>query len=172
MNITFINNETVYSFDKNEIQELDSLVQIFKQYGDIDLKIIREAISTPFAIKIIPLFYKVYTKEVDNISFDIKDEYKEILLNNPALYTEYGLFIKWGLKQLSRYKNPFPKYIIDEINKYELVFTNNINAHPLADNKVLAYKTKKGLYIDKQFVYKKRPYEKHIEKQERAWRLF
>lgn len=163
MYIRFEDDLTVYSFNDKESKELDKLVDIFKKYGSISLEEIRKAISTQFAVKIIPLFYKVHTKELSNVCFDMKDEYKEFLLDNHILYTEYGLFIQWGIRQLELYKNPFPKYLEDEINKYELLFPDYLSANPVHNKKLLSYKTKRGLYIDKKFVKEERPYERSVK---------
>ena len=171
MYIRFKDEKTIYSFNEKELNELDNLVNVFKQYGSINLEEIRKAITTQFAVKIIPLFYKVHTKELLNVCFDMKDEYKEFLLDNHILYTEYGLFIQWGLRQLELYKNPFPKYLEDEINKYELLFSDCLSANPIYNKKLLSYKTKRGLYIDKKFVKEERPYERPVKlsNEERFW---
>ena len=171
MYIRFEDDNTIYSFNDKEINELDNLVHIFKQYGSVDLDTIRKAISTPIAVKIIPLFYKVYAKELSNTYFDMKDEYSEFLLNNKVLYTEYGLFIKWGMREIVKYKNPFPKYLEDEINKYELVFPDHLSGNLFHINKLLSYKTRRGLYIDESFVKEDRPYERPVKlsDEDRFW---
>lgn len=123
MYIRFEDDITIYSFNEKELSKLEEIYKVFQEYGKVDLKSIRVILSSEFAVKIIPLFYKVYMKMIDNVRIDLPEEYVEGILNNEILYTEYGLLMEYycGRKHSNMLPDDVPDYLMNEINKYTVV---------------------------------------------------
>ena len=153
MYINFEDDKTVYSFNGKEQKELDHMCDIFDQYGKIELKEIQDAITTEFAVKVIPLFYKVYSGIYKNVILRMKYRYTRILLYNPAMYTEYGLFIKENLRFRNR---DLPEYLEREINRYQIEYKPT----GIKTSRMFIYEKHVPLYIDQNFIIsKERPYD-------------
>ena len=173
MYIQFEDDITVYSFNKKELSKLEEIYKVFQEYGKADLKSIRIILSSEFAIKIIPLFYKVHTKMVDNVKIDLPEKYVEGILSNSSVYVEYGLLMKLycNKNHSNMLPDDIPEYLINEINKYEIV---NDRGHSY-----LTYKRPRYLYaiVNKFEPQPYRPYQpdKEIiymtdeEKNEKYW---
>lgn len=122
--IHFKDEKPVYSFNSNELTELRKIGTVFKDYGNVNISVIKRALSTKFAIKIIPLLYSIRAGLID-ASINIPDDVKDSVYNNTKVYTEYGLLVKSYLyKQNIGQLHDAPKYLLDEINKYQEVEDN------------------------------------------------
>lgn len=120
MYITFKGDKRVISFNDAECEFLERLCELFNSYGTSSLKDIQDILSTSYAMRIIPIFYKVSRNIDKNIVLDICERYKEQILNNDKVYLEFGLILTEYLRDYNKLKSA-PDYIKAEVDKYELV---------------------------------------------------
>jgi len=154
MIIDFVNDKLVYSFNEDEIKELNNLKSIFDQYGSISLSSIRKALSTKFMMWLIPIMYKVYAEIEKDIVFDLQKDLYDSIFNNSKIYTEFGILIRYyKYKQNVGHLDDAPKYIIDEINKYSLEY-DRTRYH----RKIITYNCPKNLF-ENYYDIQERPYD-------------